>query len=176
MYENLSLFSISDVVGVFRRNESVAIRGKVKAGGVQKLLDELALAGEGRGGGGEGGLRAQRRRGSEGLLVNKKRLSLEIISGTERRRNSSPNISCDDLAVIRRPKKNSDSAIDKRKRHSSSYIELLEEVTNELNLQAVKVASGRKTLIDKNAFDFPYIILKFMTSYDKILILFFRSR
>ena len=176
MYENLSLFSISDVVGVFRRNESVAIRGKVKAGGVQKLLDELALAGEGRGGGGEGGLRAQRRRGSEGLLVNKKRLSLEIISGTERRRNSSPNISCDDLAVIRRPKKNSDSAIDKRKRHSSSYIELLEEVTNELNLQAVKVASGRKTLIDKNAFDFPYIISKFMTSYDKILILFFRSR
>ena len=176
VYENLSLFSISDVVGVFRRNESVAIRGKVKAGGVQKLLDELALAGEGRGGGGEGGLRAQRRRGSEGLLVNKKRLSLEIISGPERRRNSSPNISCDDLAVIRRPKKNSDSAIDKRKRHSSSYIELLEEVTNELNLQAVKVASGRKTLIDKNAFDFPYIISKFMTSYDKILILFFRSR
>ena len=141
MYENLSLFSISDVVGVFRRNESVAIRGKVKAGGVQKLLDELAMAGESKGGGGEGGFKSlQRRRGSEGLLVNNKRHSLEIISASEeRRRNSSPNITCDDLAVIRRPKKNSDSAIEKRKRHSSSYIELLEEVTNELNLQAVKV-------------------------------------
>ena len=32
----------SDVVGVFRRNESVAIRGKIKAGGVQKLLDDLS--------------------------------------------------------------------------------------------------------------------------------------
>ena len=31
----------SDVIGVFRRNESVAIRGKIKAGGVQKLLDDL---------------------------------------------------------------------------------------------------------------------------------------
>ena len=138
--ENLSLFSISDVVGVFRRNESVAIRGKAKAGGVQKLLDELALVGESKGGGSEGGLRVQRRRGSEGLLVNKKRHSLEIISAPETRRNSSPSITCDDLAVIRRPKKNSDSAIEKKmKRHSSSYIELLEEVTNELNLQAVKV-------------------------------------
>ena len=138
VYENLSLFSISDVVGVFRRNESVAIRGKVKAGGVQKLLDELAMAGESKGGGGEGGLRAQRRRGSEGLLVTNKRHSLEIISAPELRRNSSPSITCDDLAVIRRAKKNSDSDIDRRKRHSSSYIELLEEVTNELNLQAVK--------------------------------------
>ena len=143
MYENLSLFSISDVVGVFRRNESVAIRGKVKAGGVQKLLDELALAGESRGGGGEGGLRAQRRRGSEGLLVTNKRHSLEIISAPELRRNSSPSITCDDLAVIRRAKKNSDSDIDRRKRHSSSYIELLEEVTNELNLQAVKARTQR---------------------------------
>ena len=83
--------------------------------------------------------------------MNKKRPSLEVISSPERRRNSSPNISCDDLAVIRRPKKNSDSAIDKRKRHSSSYIELLEEVTNELNLQAVKVASGR---LNKKHFQF----------------------
>ena len=145
VYENLSLFSISDVVGVFRRNESVAIRGKVKAGGVQKLLDELAMAGESKGGGGEGGLRGgQRRRGSEGLLVTNKRHSLEIISAPELRRNSSPSITCDDLAVIRRAKKNSDSAIEKRKRHSSSYIELLEEVTNELNLQAVKARTLRR--------------------------------
>ena len=176
MCENLSLFSISDVVGVFRRNESVAIRGKVKAGGVQKLLDELAMAGESKGGGGDGGLKSlQRRRGSEGLLVNNKRHSLEIISAQEdRRRNSSPSITCDDLAVIRRPKKNSDSAIEKKmKRHSSSYIELLEEVTNELNLQAVKVRlkgdDRNQSIIIQSAFNFLDIKVEFN---DNILLFF----
>ena len=50
----------SDVVGVFRRNESVAIRGRVRAGGVQKLLDV-------HGGGAAAG--QARRRGSDGLAV-----------------------------------------------------------------------------------------------------------
>ena len=51
----------SDVVGVFRRNESVAIRGRVRAGGVQKLLDVH------HGGGAAAG--HARRRGSDGLAV-----------------------------------------------------------------------------------------------------------
>ena len=51
----------SDVVGVFRRNESVAIRGRVRAGGVQKLLEVH------HGGGAAAG--QARRRGSDGLAV-----------------------------------------------------------------------------------------------------------
>ena len=51
----------SDVVGVFRRNESVAIRGRVRAGGVQKLLDVH------HGGGAAAG--QARRRGSDGLAA-----------------------------------------------------------------------------------------------------------
>ena len=51
----------SEVVGVFRRNESVAIRGRVRAGGVQKLLDVH------HGGGAAAG--QARRRGSDGLAV-----------------------------------------------------------------------------------------------------------
>ena len=51
----------SDVVGVFRRNESVAIRGRVRAGGVQKLLDVHH-------GGGAAAAQA-RRRGSDGLAA-----------------------------------------------------------------------------------------------------------
>ena len=51
----------SDVVGVFRRNESVAVRGRVRAGGVQKLLDVHH-------GGGAAAAQA-RRRGSDGLAA-----------------------------------------------------------------------------------------------------------
>ena len=51
----------SDVVGVFRRNESVAVRGRVRAGGVQKLLDVH------HGGGAAAG--QARRRGSDGLAA-----------------------------------------------------------------------------------------------------------
>ena len=87
------------------------------------------------------------RRGSDGGVASRRK-------EMEARRNSSPSITADDLAVIRRPKKNSDSAMmEKRKRHSS-YIELLEEVTHELNLQAVKVDSNNTDLIIQNAFNF----------------------
>ena len=80
------------------------------------------------------------------------------------RRNSSPTVTSEDLeAAIWRQKKTSDSSIDRRKRHSS-YIELLEEVTNELNLNAVKIDPQRvddngisdTSLIIQNAFDFLY--------------------
>ena len=63
------------MVGVFRRNESVAIRGKVKAGGVQKLLDDLSHIPPDN----------QPRRSSEGSLVVNNNQSI--------RRNSSPGVS-----------------------------------------------------------------------------------
>ena len=82
----------------------------------------------------------------------------------EARRNSSPTVTSEDLeAAIWRQKKTSDSSIERRKRHNS-YIELLEEVTNELNLNAVKIDPQRMddngnsdtSLIIQNAFDFLY--------------------
>ena len=123
----------NDVVGVFRRNESVAIRGKLsRAGGVQKLLEDLSD----KTGDDETG---EKRRGSEG--VN----SLDVSQYLETRRNSSPAINTDTVLPRMRRKKSSESSLDKherqKKRHSS-YIELLEEVTNELNLEAVKVETG----------------------------------
>ena len=85
----------NDVVGVFRRNESVAIRGKVKAGGVQKLLDDLSEKETEEDS-------EQRRRGSEGV-----KRSLDVTQYLDHaRRNSSPTIKTEDLPRMRR-KKNS---------------------------------------------------------------------
>ena len=68
-------------MGVFKRYESVAFRGKVRPGGVQRLLE-----GEGRRGGlvREGG----RWRGSDGNLNTSSQSPGRAI--TELRRNSSP--------------------------------------------------------------------------------------
>ena len=53
-----------------------------------------------------------------------------------------------------RPKKISkESSLDKQKKRHSSYAELLEEVTNELNLEAVKVDSDAHLII-QDAFNF----------------------
>ena len=62
----------SDVVGIFRQNKSIAIRGRARAGGVQKLLDDLTDEHNNN----------EKRRGSEGTL--------EINQINEPRRNSSP--------------------------------------------------------------------------------------
>ena len=139
----------NDVVGVFRRNESVAIRGKTsRAGGVQKLLEDLSD----KTGDDETG---EKRRGSEGG-VN----SLDVSQYLETRRNSSPAINTETVLPRMRMKKSSESSLDKherqKKRHSS-YIELLEEVTNELNLEAVKVETGSndtESEVIQNAFHF----------------------
>ena len=70
----------SDVVGVFRRNESVAVRGRVRAGGVQKLLDVH------HGGGAAAG--QARRRGSDGLAAGHRssRAVNEILRNVHMRR------------------------------------------------------------------------------------------
>ena len=142
----------SDVVGVFRRNESVAIRGKIKAGGVQKLLDDLS---EHRSDNTNNNDEIKqkykyvgKRRGSEGCVT----AGLDA-RHSEERRNSSPNIKTDDVPRLRPKKISKESSLDKQKKRHSSYAELLEEVTNELNLEAVKVDSAADLII-QDAFNF----------------------
>ena len=149
----------SDVVGVFRRNESVAIRGKIKAVGVQKLLDDLSehkseyVNNDNNNEQNRKYKYVGKRRGSEGSVV----AGLDA-RHSEERRNSSPNIKTDDVPRLRPKKISKEGSLDKQKKRHSSYAELLEEVTNELNLEAVKIDpihdDASADIIIQDAFNF----------------------
>ena len=83
------------MVGVFKRYESVAIRGRVRPGGVQRLI-EL----EGRG---DGLVRDRgRRRGSDGSLntSSSPQLARTPLDSSEMRRNSSPAVAAEEMSSV----------------------------------------------------------------------------
>ena len=83
----------NEVVGVFKRYESVAFRGRVRPGGVQRLLE---LEGGGESPGREGG----RRRGSDSSLHTSSQLARTPSDCGERRRNSSPAVAAEENSSV----------------------------------------------------------------------------
>ena len=113
-----------EVTGTFRRNDSIAQRGGMRV--VKKLL-------ESEGHTSNASSAPSSRRGSDSSLGKS---SLSVIRDIHSRRSSSPNVNLD-VGQFRLDNR-SESRVDNQNKRQSTYLELLEEVVSELNLQDSK--------------------------------------
>ena len=127
-HRGLRVGSGPEVTGTFKRNDSIAQRGGLRA--VKRVI-------------GSEGHRSNvssapnSRRGSDGSLGKN---VLSVFNEIHSRRSSSPNISLD-VGQFRLDNQ-SESRLDNQNKRQSTYLELLEEVVSELNLKDLKNECG----------------------------------
>lgn len=111
-----------EVTGTFKRNDSIAQRGGLRA--VKRMSEKGEKQHFASG--------PSIRRGSDGSLGKN---ALSIFNEVHSRRSSTPNISLD---MAQTKQLDNDELIEKQKKRQSTYMELLEEVVTELNLKDLK--------------------------------------
>ena len=112
-----------EITGTFKRNDSVALRGGVRA--AKRILENDERRSNVNSA-------PNSRRGSDGSLTKS---VLSVFNEIQSRRSSSPNISLD-VGKFRLENQN-DSRLENQYKRQSSYLELLEEVVSELNLEGL---------------------------------------
>ena len=115
-----------EVTGTFKRNDSVAQRGGLRA--VQRMI-------ESEGHRSNVSSAPNSRRGSDGSLGKN---VLSVFNEIHSRRSSSPNIGLDVGQFRLDNNHQSESRLTKQIKRQSTYLELLEEVVSELNLEGLR--------------------------------------